>query len=88
MIFLWNITGILSIQKLVSKYFLILFINKINFKNSYRKEKACMFPKLIINIDKINEYSTKNEIYILNNKINELNKRIKKLEGEVIIFYN
>ena len=88
MIFLWNITRILSIQKLVSKYFLILFINKINFKNSYRKEKAYMFPKLIINIDKINEYSTKNEIYILNNKIYELMKKIKKKEGEVIHIFN
>jgi len=88
LIFLWNITGILSIQKLVSKYFLILFINKINFKNSYRKEKAYMFPKLIINIDKINEYSTKNEIYILNNKIYELMKKIKKMEGEVIHIFN
>ena len=82
MIFLWNITRILSIQKLVSKYFLILFINKINFKNSYRKEKAYMFPKLIINIDK------KNEIYKLNNKKKKKKKKIKKMEGEVIHIFN
>ena len=88
MIFLWNTKQILSIQKLVSKYFLILFINKINFKNSYRKEKAYMFPKLIINIDKINEYSTKNEIKALNKKITELVKKIKKMEVEVIIIFN
>ena len=81
MIFLWNITRILSIQKLVSKYFLILFINKINFKNSFRKEKANMFPKLIINLDKLNEYNTKNEMHMLNNKI-------KKMEGEVIHIFN
>ena len=88
MIFLWNITGILSIQKLVSKYFLILFINKINFNNSYRKEKANMIPKLIINLDKLNEYITKNEIHILNNKIYELVNKIKKMDVEVIHIYN
>ena len=66
---------------LVSKYFLILFINKINFKNSFRKEKANMFPKLIINLDKLNEYNTKNEMHMLNNKI-------KKMEGEVIHIFN
>ena len=47
-----------------------------------------MFPKLIINIDKLNEYSTKNEIYILNNKIYELMKKIKKMEGEGIHIFN
>lgn len=47
-----------------------------------------MIPKLIINLDKLNEYNTKNEVIVLNKKINELLKKIKKLEDEVIIFYN
>ena len=67
---------------------MILFINKINFNNSYRKEKANTIPKLIINLDKLNEYITKNEIHILNNKIYELVNKIKKMEVEVIHIYN
>jgi hypothetical protein len=43
---------------------------------------------LIINLDRLNEYNTKNEIIVLNKKINELLKKIKKLENEVIILYN
>ena len=37
--------------------------------NSFRKEKGKIIPKLIINLDKLNEYSTKNEIKALNKKI-------------------
>jgi hypothetical protein len=47
-----------------------------------------MIPKLIINLDKLNEYITKNEIHILNNKIYELVNKIKKMEVEVIHIYN
>lgn len=56
--------------------------------NSYKNEKGKIIPKLIINLDKLNEFRTKNEVNILNNKINELLKKIKKLENEVIILYN
>jgi polyhydroxyalkanoate synthesis regulator phasin len=56
--------------------------------NSYKNEKGKIIPKLIINLDKLNEFRTKNEINILNNKIYELLKKIKKLENEVIILYN
>ena len=52
------------------------------------EEKEKIIPKLIINLDKLNEYNTKNEVIVLNKKINELLKKIKKLEDEVIIFYN
>ena len=56
--------------------------------NSFRKEKGKIIPKLIINLDKLNEYSTKNEIKILNKKITELVKKIKKMEVEVINIFN
>ena len=56
--------------------------------NSFRKEKGKIIPKLIINLDKLNEYSTKNEIKTLNKKITELVKKIKKMEDEVIIIFN
>jgi hypothetical protein len=56
--------------------------------NSFRKEKGKIIPKLIINLDKLNEYSTKNEIKTLNKKITELVKKIKKMEVEVIIIFN
>ena len=56
--------------------------------NSFRKEKGKIIPKLIINLDKLNEYSTKNEIKALNKKITELVKKIKKMEIEVIIIFN
>jgi hypothetical protein len=56
--------------------------------NSFRKEKGNIIPKLIINLDKLNEYGTKNEIKTLNNKIFELVKKIKKMEVEVIIIFN
>ena len=56
--------------------------------NSFRKEKGKVVPKLIINLDKLNEYSTKNEIKALNKKITELVKKIKKMEVEVIIIFN
>ena len=56
--------------------------------NSYKNEKGNIIPKLIINLDKLNEFRTKNEVNILNNKIYELLKKIKKLENEVIILYN
>jgi hypothetical protein len=56
--------------------------------NSFRKEKGKIIPKLIINLDKLNEYSTKNEIKALNKKITELVKKIKKMEVEVIIIFN
>ena len=56
--------------------------------NSFRKEKGKIIPKLIINLDKLNEYSTKNEIKILNKKITELVKKIKKMEVEVIYIFN
>ena len=56
--------------------------------NSFRKEKGKIIPKLIINLDKLNEYSTKNEIKTLNKKITELLKKIKKMEVEVIIIFN
>ena len=73
----------------ISKYiFLILFITEIYFTNSYRNKTGNLIPKLIINLDRLNEYNTKNEIIVLNKKINELLKKIKKLENEVIILYN
>ena len=56
--------------------------------NSYKNEKGKIIPNLIINLDKLNEFRTKNEVNILNNKIYELLKKIKKLENEVIILYN
>ena len=56
--------------------------------NSFRKEKGKIIPKLIINLDKLNEYSTKNEIKALNKKITELVKKIKKMGVEVIIIFN
>jgi polyhydroxyalkanoate synthesis regulator phasin len=56
--------------------------------NSYKNEKGKIIPKLIINLDKLNEFRTKNEVNILNNKIYELLKKIRKLENEVIILYN
>ena len=56
--------------------------------NSFRKDKGKIIPKLIINLDKLNEYSTKNEIKALNKKITELVKKIKKMEVEVIIIFN
>jgi hypothetical protein len=56
--------------------------------NSFRKEKGKIIPKLIINLDKLNEYSTKNEIKALNKKITELVKKIKKMEVEVIIIFH
>lgn len=56
--------------------------------NSFRKEKGKIIPKLIINLDKLNEYSTKNEIKTLNKKITELVKKIRKMEVEVIIIFN
>ena len=56
--------------------------------NSYKNEKGNIIPKLIINLDKLNEFRMKNEVNILNNKIYELLKKIKKLENEVIILYN
>ena len=56
--------------------------------NSFRKDKGKIIPKLIINLDKLNEYSTKNEIKTLNKKITELVKKIKKMEVEVIIIFN
>jgi hypothetical protein len=56
--------------------------------NSFRKEKGKIIPKLIINLDKLNEYSTKNEIKTLNKKITELVKKIKKMEVEVIYIFN
>ena len=56
--------------------------------NSYKNEKGKIIPKLIINLDKLNEFRMKNEVNILNNKIYELLKKIKKLENEVIILYN
>lgn len=56
--------------------------------NSFRKEKGKVVPKLIINLDKLNEYSTKNEIKTLNKKITELVKKIKKMEVEVINIFN
>ena len=56
--------------------------------NSFRKEKGKIIPKLIINLDKLNEYSTKNEIKALNKKITELVKKIKTMEVEVIIIFN
>jgi len=56
--------------------------------NSFRKEKGKIIPKLIINLDKLNEYSTKNEIKALNKKITELVKKIKKMEVEVINIFN
>ena len=56
--------------------------------NSFRKVKGKIIPKLIINLDKLNEYSTKNEIKTLNKKITELVKKIKKMEVEVIIIFN
>lgn len=56
--------------------------------NSFRKEKGKIIPKLIINLDKLNEYSTKNEIKALNKKITQLVKKIKKMEVEVIIIFN
>jgi hypothetical protein len=56
--------------------------------NSFRKEKGKIIPKLIINLDKLNEYSTKNEIKTLNKKITELVKKIKKMEVEVINIFN
>ena len=56
--------------------------------NSYKNEKGKIIPKLIINLDKLNEKRKKNEVNILNNKIYELLKKIKKLENEVIILYN
>lgn len=67
---------------------MILFIININFTDTYRNERGKIIPKLIINLDSINEYSTKSEVIALNKKIYELLKKIKKLEGEVIIFYN
>ena len=56
--------------------------------NSFRKEKGKIIPIIIINLDKLNEYSTKNEIKTLNKKITELVKKIKKMEVEVIIIFN
>ena len=56
--------------------------------NSFRKEKGKIIPKLIINLDKLNEFSTKNEIKALNKKITELVKKIKKMEVEVINIFN
>jgi hypothetical protein len=47
-----------------------------------------LIPKLIINLDKLNEYNTNKEVILLNKRIYELLSRIKKYENEVIILYN
>ena len=74
--------------------YLIFFIYKIYFLNSFReKEKEReIIPTLTIDLDKIkeikNEKKFSEEIHLLKNKINELENIIKKLETEVYNLYN
>ena len=76
-------------------FYLIFFIYKIYYLNSFREEEGKIIPKLTNDLD--NKVTMKNdnklkekveEVLLLNNKINELQITIKKLESEVYNLYN
>ena len=76
-------------------FYLIFFIYKIYYLNSFREEEGKIIPKLTNDLD--NKVAMKNdnklkekveEVLLLNNKINELQITIKKLESEVYNLYN
>lgn len=76
-------------------HYLIFFIYKIYFLNSFREKEGKIIPKLTIDIDKIREVENEKkskeieeEILLLKRKINELQSNIKKLESEVYNLYN
>ena len=76
-------------------HYLIFFIYKIYFLNSFREKEDKIIPKLTIDIDKIREVENEKkskeieeEILLLKRKINELQSNIKKLESEVYNLYN
>ena len=76
-------------------HYLIFFIYKIYFLNSFREKEGKIISKLTIDIDKIREVENEKkskeieeEILLLKRKINELQSNIKKLESEVYNLYN
>ena len=76
-------------------FYLIFFIYKIYFLNSFREEEGTIIPKLTIDLDNISKMKNedklkeiKDEVLLLNNKINELQTIIKNLESEVYNLYN
>ena len=79
-------------------FYFIFFIYKIYFLNSLREEEeeeGKIIPKLSINLDNIREKKDekkindlKEEVHLLNNKINELHIIIEKLDTEVNNLYN
>ena len=76
-------------------HYLIFFIYKIYFLNSFREKERKIIRKLTIDIDKIREVENEKkskeieeEILLLKRKINELQSNIKKLESEVYNLYN
>lgn len=97
MIFLWNIKiNALTVNLVSLLFYFIFFIYKIYFLNSIREEEeGKIIPKLTINLDNIREgkeekkiNDLKEEVHLLNNKINELQTIIKKLDTEVYNLYN
>ena len=96
MIFLWNIQKNLLKLNLASIFhYLIFFIYKIYFLNSFREKEGKIIRKLTIDIDKNRKMEKekkskeiKEEILLLKRKINELQATIKKLESEVNNLYN
>ena len=74
-------------------FYLIFFIYKIYFLNSFKEEEGKIIPKLTNDLDNMNKMKNENklkveEVLLLNNKINELQITIKKLESEVNNLYN
>jgi predicted RNase H-like nuclease (RuvC/YqgF family) len=76
-------------------HYLLFFIYKIYFLNSFREKEGKIIPKLTTDIDRIREMENekkskeiKEEILLLKRKINELQSTIKKLESEVYNLYN
>ena len=76
-------------------FYLIFFIYKIYFLNSFREEEGTIIPKLTFDSDNISKMKNedklkeiKDEVLLLNNKINELQTIIKNLESEVYNLYN
>ena len=77
-------------------FYLIFFIYKIYFLNSFKEEEGKIIPKLTNDLDNINTMKNDNkykeikveEVLLLNNKIKELQITIKKLESEVNNLYN
>ena len=74
-------------------FYLIFFIYKIYFLNSFKEEEGKIIPKLTNDLDNMNKLKNENklkveEVLLLNNKINELQITIKKLESEVNNLYN